>query len=171
MEDLPQDWPIVEREAVRLIVLDVNDRLLLFRTRDQDHPDMGTWWELPGGGLDPGETYLEAAVRELREETGIVVVPAQVGEPTWRRTASFKSHRRRHLQHEVVVTVRLDGVGPDVDESERLEHEKLDYYHFRWWPVAEVIDSDEQFYPGRLPSLLRRFLDGEQIDEPFEFFS
>jgi 8-oxo-dGTP pyrophosphatase MutT (NUDIX family) len=169
--ELPRDWPVVERDAVRLVVLDSDDRVLLFRTRDLDHPEMGTWWELPGGGLDPGETYLEAAIRELREETGIVVVPGQVGKPTWRRTATFKSHRKRHLQHEVVVTVRLEGAGPAVDESERFEYEKADYFDFRWWPVAEVTGSGERFYPGRLPRLLPAFLDGAQIDEPFELWA
>jgi 8-oxo-dGTP diphosphatase len=38
--------------------------LLVFdRFRDQ--------WELPGGRIDPGETPLQAAVRELREESGL----------------------------------------------------------------------------------------------------
>ncbi|MEU4645582.1 NUDIX domain-containing protein [Micromonospora sp. NPDC023814] len=60
------------------MVLDADGRVLLFHTRDPDHPRLGTWWELPGGGMDPGETYLDTAVRELREETGIVATAAQI---------------------------------------------------------------------------------------------
>lgn len=82
---LPGDLPIIERRAVRVVVLDAEERLLLFHTRDTDHPDLGTWWELPGGGIDPGETYLDAAVRELREETGIAAEGFEIGAPTWRR--------------------------------------------------------------------------------------
>jgi 8-oxo-dGTP pyrophosphatase MutT (NUDIX family) len=163
--------PVVERDVVRLVVLDTEARMLLFHTHDQDHPEFGMWWELPGGGIDPGETYLEAAVRELREETGIVVSPTQVGAPTWRRTATFRYRQERRLQHEVVVSVRLAGPGPDVDETERLEYEKQDYVGFRWWPVTDVTGSAERFYPGRLPTLLPGFLRGEQIDEPFERWS
>ncbi|WP_244317203.1 NUDIX hydrolase [Micromonospora terminaliae] len=169
--ELPDDLPLFEREAVRLVVLDATGRVLLFHTRDPDHPRLGTWWELPGGGLDPGETYLEAAVRELREEAGIVVAPAQVGAPTWRRRASFRHRQRRHLQDEVVVPVRLPGPGPDVDEADRLDYEVEDYFGFRWWPVADVVAEQPRCYPGRLPELLPAFLAGEEIDEPFELWS
>lgn len=167
----PDRLPLVERSAVRLVVLDADARLLLFHTRDPDHPDLGTWWELPGGGIDPGETYLEAAIRELREETGIAVEPSQVGPPTWRREASFRHRQTRHVQDEVIVLLRLAVAGPPIDESRRLDYELEDYFGHRWWPTPDVVGSDERFYPGRLPVLLRPFLDGEQIHEPFELWS
>jgi 8-oxo-dGTP pyrophosphatase MutT (NUDIX family) len=168
---VPQDLPILERDAVRVVVRDSEARILLFHTHEVTLPEIGHWWELPGGGIDEGETYLDAAVRELREETGITVSADQVGEPSWRRTASFRHRELRHVQHEVVVEVRLDVPGSAIDEAERLDYEKEDYFDFRWWGIGDVVGSSERFYPGRLPVLLRRFLDGEAIDEPFELFS
>ncbi len=168
---VPRDLPVIERSVVRVVVLDKADRLLLFHTRDPQHRDFGTWWELPGGGIEPGETYLDAAVRELREETGIVVGTDQVGAPTWRRLATFIYRDGRRLQHEVIVPVRLDGAGPPVDESGRQDYEKEDYFDFRWWPVPEIVGSTQRFYPGRLPELLPAFLSGEEIDEPLEVWS
>lgn len=155
---------------VRVVVLDVNGRILLFHANEPTHPDLGTWWELPGGGMEPGETYLETAIRELREETGIRLVPAQISAPNWRRTAAFKYRRARRVQHEVVVTARLSGTA-EVDVSGQLDYELEDYTGSRWWPVAEVRASEDRFYPGRLPHLLDAHLRGEPIDEPFEFWS
>src|SRR5829696_3948591 len=111
MTEVPHDLPILERDAVRAVVRDSEDRILLFHTHEVTAPELGEWWELPGGGIDEGETYLDAAVRELREETGISVSAAQVGPPSWRRTSTFRHRHLRHLQHEVVVEVRLDVPG------------------------------------------------------------
>jgi len=168
---LPNDLPIIERTAVRIVLLDAAGDVLLFHTHDPDHPDLGAWWELPGGGIDPGETYVEAAIRELREETGIVAERCQVGLPNWQRRASFRHRQQRHLQDLVIVTTQLRVLRPDVDEAERLDYEREDYFGFRWWPRSEILSSVERFYPGRLPALLDAFLDGEQINEPFELWS
>jgi len=171
MVKLPSDLPVIERDAVRLVVRDVGGKVLLFRTHELTMPELDYWWELPGGGIDDGETYVETAVRELREETGIHIGPEQVGSPTWRRTASFRHRNTRRLQHEVVAVVRLAVVGPDVDEDQRLDYEKEDYVDFRWWAVADILASTERFYPGRLPELLPDLLAGKAVDEPFELWS
>jgi 8-oxo-dGTP pyrophosphatase MutT (NUDIX family) len=168
---LPDDLPVVERDVVRLVVQDVSGRVLLFRTHETSLPELGYWWELPGGGIEEGETYVATAVRELREEAGIEVAPGQVGPPTWRRTASFRYREGRRVQHEVIVVVQLDTVGPDVVEDERLDYEKEDYVDFCWMPVADLVASTERFYPGRLPEFLPDLLGGTPIDEPFELWS
>lgn len=171
MVTLPDDLPVTERHAVRVVVCDAEGRILLFHTRDVGDASQGVWWELPGGGMDDGESVAQTALRELAEETGIVATPEQVGPPIWRRTSTFRYRGGRRLQHETVVRVQLDVRGEAISEAARLDYELEDYTDFRWWPPAEVIASRERFYPGRLPQVLAAFLAGETIDEPFELWS
>lgn len=57
------------------VVHDEEGRLLLIQRAND--PARGRW-SLPGGRVEAGETDHEAVVRELREETGLVVAPAQL---------------------------------------------------------------------------------------------
>jgi 8-oxo-dGTP pyrophosphatase MutT (NUDIX family) len=162
---------MIERNVVRAVVLDIRERMLLFHTRDPTQPELGVWWELPGGGIEDGETYADAAVRELAEEAGLVLAAGRIGAPTWRRRATYRYRGERRVNAEVIVPVRLAGDGPAVDGAGRVDFEAEDYFGFRWWPVPEVVASRERFYPGRLPELLTPFLGGTEIDEPFEHWS
>lgn len=160
----------LERDAVRVVLADSGGRVLLFHAVTSDVGPAG-WWELPGGGIDAGESYLEAAIREIREETGLALAPDAVGPPTWRRDATWSSRGMRRLQHEVVVLARVPGRCPAIGKDGRTADEHEIYVGDRWWEVADIASSAERFYPGRLPELLPAFLAGEPIDEPFEFWS
>jgi 8-oxo-dGTP pyrophosphatase MutT (NUDIX family) len=160
----------LERDAVRVVLTDEGGRVLLFHAVTDDVGPAG-WWELPGGGIDEGESYLDAAVREIREETGLVLDPAQFGPPAWRRDTTWRARGLRRLQHEVVVAARVPGHRPAIRTDGQTATELEIYVEARWWEVADVLRSQVRFYPGRLPELLPAFLAGQVIDEPFEFWN
>jgi 8-oxo-dGTP pyrophosphatase MutT (NUDIX family) len=157
----------LERSCVRVVLRDRGGRILLFRARLASRSPQD-WWELPGGGIEPGESYQQTAVRELAEETGLVVSPDQVGPPRWRRTATWTARGIRRLQHEVVVPVQLDADRPPIGDGGRTPDEREEYVEARWWEIADLLASSERFYPGLLPELLPAFLAGAELTEPFE---
>ncbi|HBI71082.1 MAG TPA: NUDIX hydrolase [Massilia sp.] len=72
------------------LVLDGGGRLLLGHVTGTAH------WDIPKGMQDPGETTLEAAMRELREESGAAFAPerfADLGEFAYRRDKRLHLYR------------------------------------------------------------------------------
>ena len=68
------------RRSARVFLVDGDNRLLLIRSWwDFRHHELGSAWFPPGGGVDGQEPLAQAAVRELREEAGLVVPEVQIG--------------------------------------------------------------------------------------------
>ena len=122
----------------------------MFRGGDPERPDDGTWWFPPGGGVEVGETDGEAAVRELREETGLSI--EDVGVPIAQRRAVFSFEGRILDSDEVYFLVRVDRFEPDVSGWTALEQRTI--VEYRWWSQADIATTDEVVYPERLLSMV-----------------
>jgi 8-oxo-dGTP pyrophosphatase MutT (NUDIX family) len=144
---------VLDRRAGRVLLVDRADRTLLLRGGDPARPGL-RWWFTPGGGLNPGERPADGAARELFEETGLRVDPAQLGEPIWHQVTQFSYDRQEYRQEQDFYLLRV----PEwkIDTTGFDDEEKLTIDGHRWWSAEELDATDETVYPEDLAGLLRR---------------
>ncbi|HSP27960.1 MAG TPA: NUDIX domain-containing protein [Ilumatobacteraceae bacterium] len=141
------------RQAVRALLVTPDQHILLVRF---EFPD-ATVWSLPGGGIDPGESHLDALRRELIEEVGLH--EPVVGTHVWNREhitphddGLWDGQQDRYFL--VEAHERFDPV-PALS-WEQLRQERL--HELRWWHLDEIETSTTDgvwFSPRRLGRLLR----------------
>ncbi|HOC13922.1 MAG TPA: NUDIX domain-containing protein [Propionicimonas sp.] len=138
------------RQAARVIVTDGVHTLMLADT-DPGLPG-SRWWVTPGGGIDPGETPVAAAVRELVEETGLVVDPSELLGPVASRTVvhGYSDQILSQVEHFFVVRVsepfELSPGGLTADEQLTLDG-------WAWHRLAQLTDLTEPVWPANLTEL------------------
>ena len=144
------------RRAVRALLITPDAYVLLVRF---EFPRR-TVWALPGGGLDPGETHLDALRRELIEEVGLR--DPVVGAHVWNRehVIAFEDglwDGQRDRYYLVEATERFE---PDPALSwEQLREERL--HELRWWHVDDIeraTDDGVWFSPRALTRHLRTLI-------------
>jgi HEAT repeat protein/8-oxo-dGTP pyrophosphatase MutT (NUDIX family) len=138
------------RRASRLIVLDPEGRILLFRYRRKNGE---MFWAPPGGGLEEGETFEQAALREAFEElgtrpSGVVFL--------WEGVTDFIYIDRPVRQHERFFRVEgdLSGLLSNVEQAHREEG----ILESKWWTLPELDSTREIVFPEGLTTELRQRL-------------
>ena len=147
--------------AVRLLVLDAQQRLLLFHIHDAAplhalYPEMTVYWGTPGGGLEPDESFEQAARRELWEETGMQI--ESVGPCVWHYERVMQIAEQRLHRHERFYPINVPTATVSLANMLAYEHET--HCAYRWWMCQELEQSQELFVPADLPHLLSPLLAG-----------
>lgn len=143
------------RHSVRGIVLDESDRMLLCRTL----PSATTVvWAAPGGGIESGESPLDALRRELSEEVGLVLD----GEPphVWRQEVLGAQYLAGYdgIVNDYFL-VRTKAFTPRGMLS-RADLAAENIEGARWWPLADIkqYDGPDLFSPRELATPLSALL-------------
>jgi 8-oxo-dGTP pyrophosphatase MutT (NUDIX family) len=143
------------RVAGRVILVDGEDRVLLFEGFDPDHPE-APWWFTPGGGVEPGESAREAAARELAEETGLVVDPASLGDEVFQNYVEFVFNGTQIRQYNHFFTLRAPSPTFEISTAGFDEMEQRTHLGYRWWSAEELAQGGVTYYPVELATLLKQ---------------
>jgi 8-oxo-dGTP diphosphatase len=138
------------RRTARVMLFDESGAILLVRFVVPREGGEFVFWALPGGEIEPGETELEAAAREVREELGLELT---VTGPVYCDSNQF--FHQGEMQDNVDFLFRAECgreeprlVGFTADEKEIMKE-------VRWWSEVEVEASDERIFPVGLAERMR----------------
>ncbi|MFC7622903.1 NUDIX hydrolase [Microlunatus sp. GCM10028923] len=139
------------REAVRALIVDPADRVLLVRFWWEGVDPADGFWAVPGGGMEGDETRLAALQRELLEETGLTL--DALGPEIWTKTAIFPMSRwDGQIDHVHLIRTAPFQPVPGLT-AEQLADEGV--HEIRWWTPDEIAAAEVTFSPRGLPGLIK----------------
>ena len=153
----------IPRPTARVLLLDEEDRIFLIYT-DGEMSGIGlpNVWLTPGGGVESGESYEEAALRELVEEVALDHVA--LGPCIWLRTFPFARDGVRYAKQERYFVCRVDHF--EIDGAAQVDVANVVGY--KWWSADEIEASSDLFASRTLGRLLGPVLRGEIPGEPVD---
>ncbi|HWI43574.1 MAG TPA: NUDIX domain-containing protein [Nocardioides sp.] len=139
------------RTVARVLPVSPAGTVLLLLGCDPALPEVRYWFSI-GGAADAGESLADAAVRELREETGIVVEPDALGEPFGTFEVEFSWNGRAYVNESTLFAVPLTEREVSFEGLDLLESQSI--FDAAWW-TPEELERDGRAVDPRLIDQMR----------------
>lgn len=130
-----EDMQVYERFGVRALIQ--KDGLYAMQQASAGE------YKIPGGGIDEGETIEQALVREVQEETGLIVIPESVtplGEILEMRKDIFDADKK-FISHTLHFSCE---VKDEIVDTAMTKSEKDKGFHLAWADIDTIIETNER---------------------------
>jgi predicted acetyltransferase/8-oxo-dGTP pyrophosphatase MutT (NUDIX family)/RimJ/RimL family protein N-acetyltransferase len=155
--------------SVRILLINDDDELLLMcaddpTTTSKEGVYHGKFWFCIGGEIEKDESLMEAAVRELKEETGLSCEDVVFGPKVWFGEFDLVlSGKLRRLQQKFIVARTSK---KNVNMKNLTTNEKKVVESIKWFSLDNIINCNEVIYPVGLEEYLIDILDKKYPADP-----
>ncbi|KQP67069.1 MULTISPECIES: NUDIX hydrolase [unclassified Nocardioides] len=154
--------PILRRSA-RVVPVSATGEVLLLLDHDPERPDAPRWGTV-GGGVDEGESLVDAALRELHEETGVRAGAADLVGPFHHQVQDFSWRGTTYRGDATFFALALDRAQEVV--LDHLEEAEVGVVlEARWWTPDDLADDGRLVSPDLcdiMTAAVRAVLGGDQ---------
>jgi 8-oxo-dGTP pyrophosphatase MutT (NUDIX family) len=146
---------VKHRATARVLLINQQNQIFMLKTHFDPEVGLPPRWLVPGGGIDEGENILTAAIRELYEETGLVVRPETLGEPVLEASGrwDWADGLNYHTYADTIYVLKVQDF--ELDTSGFTQDELRDVVEYRWWNLSDLFASEELVAPHELIGWLK----------------
>lgn len=146
------------RNSARAVLMNENNEFLMMKFVQNRIVGDKAWWVFPGGGKETNESYEEACIREIFEETGITL-SSHEAKLVWTREIVLNGKDGDILSHEQYYLFNVNKF--KINFKNFTDNEKKTFCEYKWWRLNELSNySGNDISIDNLYDLLSEIVDG-----------